>query len=84
MAVFRNTPLRQCLRPFAGRRTSLAFIGLWKHKAQWKSSLAIYAMSLRDKPVDTITTDDVLAVLTPIGQAKAETASRVRGRIRCR
>jgi integrase len=52
-----------------------------KHKAQWKSSLAIYAMSLRDMPVDTITTDDVLAVLTPIWQAKAETASRLRGRI---
>jgi hypothetical protein len=28
-----------------------------------------------------ITTDDVLAVLKPIWQAKAETASRLRGRI---
>jgi integrase len=31
--------------------------------------------------VDTIITDDVLAVLKPIWQAKAETASRLRGRI---
>ena len=36
---------------------------------------------LRAKPVDTITTDDVLAVLKPIWTTKAETASRVRGRI---
>jgi integrase len=31
--------------------------------------------------VDTITTDDILAVLKPIWTTKAETASRVRGRI---
>src|ERR1700690_2304109 len=36
---------------------------------------------LREKPVDTIATDDVLAVLKPIWTTKAETASRVRGRI---
>ncbi|MCS3498681.1 integrase [Bradyrhizobium japonicum] len=52
-----------------------------KHKAQWKSTLESYAASLRSKPVDTITTDDVLAVLKPIWTTKAETASRVRGRI---
>lgn len=52
-----------------------------KHKAQWKSTLETYAGSLRFKPVDTITTDDVLAVLKPIWTTKAETASRVRGRI---
>ncbi|MHC4053395.1 tyrosine-type recombinase/integrase [Bradyrhizobium sp. 25ACV] len=52
-----------------------------KHKAQWKSTLESYAAPLRSKPVDTITTDDVLAVLKPIWTTKAETASRVRGRI---
>jgi integrase len=52
-----------------------------RHKAQWKSSLATYAAPLRDKPVDTITIDDVLAVLKPIWTDRAETASRVRGRI---
>ena len=52
-----------------------------KHKAQWKSTLATYAASLNTMPVDTITTDDILAVLKPIWTTKAETASRVRGRI---
>ena len=45
------------------------------------ASLAAYAASLGDKPVDTITTDDVLTVLNPIWTEKSETASRVRGRI---
>src|SRR5450432_571970 len=52
-----------------------------KHKAQWKSTLATYALPLHAKPVDTVTTDDVLPVLKPIWTTKAETASRVRGRI---
>ncbi|MEH2524211.1 MULTISPECIES: tyrosine-type recombinase/integrase [unclassified Bradyrhizobium] len=52
-----------------------------KHKAQWKSTLTTDAATLRDKPVDTITTDDVLAVLKPIWTTKPETASRLRGRI---
>ena len=50
-----------------------------KHKAQWKMTLETYAAPLRDKPVDTITTDDVLAILKPIWTTKAETASRVTG-----
>ncbi|MGE9010589.1 tyrosine-type recombinase/integrase [Leptospira interrogans] len=52
-----------------------------KHKSQWKSTLETYAAPLRGKPVDTIATDDVLTVLKPIWTKKAETASRVRGRI---
>ncbi len=52
-----------------------------KHKAQWKSTLENYAAPLRSKPVDIIGTDDVLAALKPIWTLKAETASRVRGRI---
>jgi integrase len=52
-----------------------------KHKAQWKSTLATYAAPLRDKPVDAISTDDVLAVLKPIWTIKPDTASRLRGRI---
>jgi hypothetical protein len=47
-----------------------------KHKAQWKSTLETYAAPLRAKPVDTIATDDVLAVLKPIWIAMAEIASR--------
>jgi integrase len=52
-----------------------------KHRAQWKSTLDTYAAPLRRKPVDAITTDDVLSVLKPIWIVRAETASRVRGRI---
>lgn len=52
-----------------------------KHRAQWRTTLATYAAPLRNKPVDTIATDDVLAVLKPIWTTKPETASRVRGRI---
>lgn len=52
-----------------------------KHKAQWKMTLTTYAGPLRPLPVDTVGTDDVLAVLKPIWQQKPETASRVRGRI---
>jgi integrase len=52
-----------------------------KHKAQWKTTLETYAAPLRRKPVDTVTTDDVLAILKPIWVAKTETALRLRGRI---
>lgn len=52
-----------------------------KHKAQWRMTLETYAAPLRSKPVDTISTEDILAVLKPIWTAKPETASRLRGRI---
>jgi integrase len=52
-----------------------------KHKAQWKTTLATYAAPLKDRPVDTIGTDDVLAALKPIWTTKPVTASRLRGRI---
>jgi integrase len=52
-----------------------------KHRAQWKMTLEEYAKPLRGKPVDEITTEDVLKVLKPIWTEKPETASRLRGRI---
>jgi integrase len=52
-----------------------------KHAAQWRTSLATYASSIRDKPVNAITTEDVLDVLKPIWTTKVETAARVRNRI---
>jgi len=52
-----------------------------RHAAQWKMTLQDYAAPLRHLPVDRITTEDVLAVLKPIGNDKPETASRLRGRI---
>jgi len=45
------------------------------------TDLGALAPLLCAKPVDTIATDDVLAVLKPIWTTKAETASRMRGRI---
>ena len=52
-----------------------------KHRAQWRMTLDVYAAPLKDKPVDEITTVDVLAVLKPLWLTKQETASRLRGRI---
>ena len=64
-----------------------------KHKAQWRMTLSCerddkgelkdsgYCLVLRKRPVDTITTDDVLAILKPIWLEKNETAARLRGRI---
>jgi integrase len=69
--------------PFADEvRTSLE--AQWrnaKHRQQWRTSLECDALPLRAMPVNTITTEDVLRVLKPIWTTKAETASRVRGRI---
>ena len=53
----------------------------YKHVAQWEMTLRDYAAPLRRLPVDKITTDDVLLALKPIWSKKAETASRLRGRI---
>ncbi len=52
-----------------------------KHRNQWRQTLKTYCADMRSKPVDEITTDDVLAVLKPIWTTKAETASRLRARI---
>ncbi len=53
-----------------------------KHASQWTNTLATYAHPLIGrKPVDEITTADVLAVLAPIWTVKTETASRVHQRL---
>jgi hypothetical protein len=52
-----------------------------KHAAQWTSTLVRYAFPELGLEVQTISTDNVLAVLTPIWIEKPETASRVRQRI---
>jgi integrase len=56
----------------------------WKsavHRRQWRQTLEQHAASIWRKPVDRITVADVLAVLRPLWNDKAETASRLRGRI---
>jgi integrase len=52
-----------------------------KHRDQWRSTLNTYCSGLLKKPVDVIETADVLEALKPIWTTKAETATRVRGRI---
>ena len=53
-----------------------------KSEAQWRSSLTTYAYPrLGRRPVDRITTADVMACLLPIWHTRPETARRVRQRI---
>jgi integrase len=53
-----------------------------KHAQQWTNTLETYAYpSIGDLPVDQITRNHVLALLTPIWNTKNETATRVRSRV---
>lgn len=52
-----------------------------KHRQQWRNTLTTYAASMWAMPIADIATEHVVAVLQPIWLTKAETASRVRGRI---
>jgi len=53
-----------------------------KHARQWVSTLRTYARPvIGSKPVDIITTEDILKVLSPLWTDKTETAKRVRARI---
>lgn len=53
-----------------------------KHQQQWENTLATYAFPvIGDVPVAEVDTPRVLQILEPIWKEKAETASRLRGRI---
>ncbi len=53
-----------------------------KSKAIWRATIENYAYpTLRNKPVGTITADDIEAILEPIWHTKHETASNLRARI---
>lgn len=53
-----------------------------KHARQWARTLKTYVRPvIGSKSVDSITTEDVLSVLSPIWSEKTETAKRVQGRI---
>jgi integrase len=53
-----------------------------KHRQQWGNTLATYVYPvIGDLPVGDVDTAHVLTILEPIWKEKAETASRVRGRI---
>lgn len=53
-----------------------------KHRQQWQNTLATYVYPvIGDIPVCDVATAHVLQIIEPIWKVKAETASRVRGRI---
>nr|WP_281722645.1 integrase arm-type DNA-binding domain-containing protein [Nitrosomonas nitrosa] len=53
-----------------------------KHAQQWINTLEQYAYPiLGSKPIESITLDDIVAVLRPIWTEKPETASRLRSRV---
>jgi len=53
-----------------------------KHKKQWTRTLKTYVRDeIGDNLVDSITTDQIVKILTPIWTTKTETAKRVQGRI---
>ncbi|MCU7888627.1 MAG: hypothetical protein KZQ66_02370 [Candidatus Thiodiazotropha sp. (ex Lucinoma aequizonata)] len=53
-----------------------------KHARQWVGSFKIYARPIiGHKPVEQITTNDILAIIQPIWYEKNETAKRVQRRI---
>ena len=57
---------------------------LWrsaKHAAQWSMTLKTYAEPIRSRPVDEISTQDILDILQPLWKRVPETAMRLRGRI---
>ena len=53
-----------------------------KHAQQWENTLRDYVYPvIGSTPVPSVTTDDVVKVLSPIWLTKKETAARIRGRI---
>ena len=53
-----------------------------KHARQWVRTLKTYVRPvIGSKPVDAITIEDILKVLSPLWTEKTETATRVRGRL---
>jgi integrase len=56
----------------------------WRHpssRRQWTMTLTVHAKSISEKPIDAITTEDVLEVLRPLWPARCDTASKLRRRI---
>ena len=54
-----------------------------KSAKQWRSSFKTYAFQqFGERKVDSVTSADILSILSPIWHTKAETAQRLRGRLR--
>ena len=55
-----------------------------KHRTSWLASVESYAYpDIKDRPIHTIGTADILKILSPIWTEKNETAKRVRQRLSC-
>ena len=53
-----------------------------KSEKQWRSTIETYAIpKIGKKPINTITTKDILSVVEPIWETKPDTASRLLGRL---
>ncbi len=79
-----STPLVPTFGDFADGYVAGISVGFSnpKHRAQWAMTVGdAYCASIRGKPIDEVSTDDVVAILRPIWLTKSETASRLRGRI---
>ena len=76
----RGMTFKQCAENFVAAHESS-----WrneKHRGQWKSTLSRYAYPIiGDLPASAIDTALVIKIIEPIWKEKAETASRLRGRI---
>jgi integrase len=82
----RNAELRQaCYIRECGEAYIATHQAGWrnaKHRAQWSSTLRVYAYpTMGDLTISAIDTPIVLKCLEPIWQTKPETANRLRGRI---
>jgi integrase len=52
-----------------------------KHRQQWRNTLETYCAPIWNRPVEMVTTNEIVDVLRPIWTEKRETASRLRARI---
>jgi integrase len=78
--VLAGTSFKECAERYIASHQA-AWRNL-KHRQQWSGTLSTYAYPvLGDFPVATVDTGLILKVLEPIWTTKAETASRLRGRI---
>lgn len=81
-AKLRAVTFKQAVEEFLANKVDGRAGANQKHLDQWRMTLTTYAVPhFGDVPVADVDTSHVLAALKPIWQSKAETASRLRGRI---
>lgn len=81
-AKLRAVTFKQAVEEFLANKVDGRAGANQKHLDQWRMTLTTYAVPhFGDVPVADVDTSHVLAALRPIWSSKAETASRLRGRI---